>query len=163
MISFLHRYLPFITLFLVTIVSTSDYSIYGKSLGELITLQFIIIFAFRLANADANFGKGSLLFFVSIINDALQGLQFGTSALLYFTIFSVATYQAGIKLRSLFLAEWVSFIFAVTCCYIILFFIESLFYDNPFPFTLYGINFACTVVAYPIFWLIIQKIIYRNA
>ena len=72
MISFLHRYLPFITLFLVTIVSTSDYSIYGKSLGELITLQFIIIFAFRLANADANFGKGSLLFFVSIINDALQ-------------------------------------------------------------------------------------------
>ena len=91
MISFLHRYLPFITLFLVTIVSTSDYSIYGKTLGELITLQFILIFAFRLANADANFGKGSLLFFVSIINDALQGLQFGTSALLYFTIFSVAT------------------------------------------------------------------------
>ena len=65
MISFLHRYLPFITLFLVTIVSTSDYSIYGKSLGELITLQFIIIFAFRLANADANFGKDLYYFLLA--------------------------------------------------------------------------------------------------
>ena len=122
-----------------------------------------VIFAFKLANPNANFGKGVLLFIVSIINDALQGLTLGTSGLLYFTIFAVATFQAGIKLRNLFLSEWVAFIFAVTCCYIILYLIETIFYETAFPFTLYGLNFAFTVLAYPVCWVLIHKIFYRNA
>ena len=128
MTNILYRYFPFITLLVVTIMGSTNISLYGKTLGELVTLQFIVIFAFKLANPNANFGKGVLLFIVSIINDALQGLTLGTSGLLYFTIFAVATFQAGIKLRNLFLSEWVAFIFAVTCCYIILYLIETIFY-----------------------------------
>lgn len=163
MTNILYRYFPFITLLVVTIMGSTDISLYGKTLGELVTLQFIVIFAFKLANPNANFGKGVLLFIVSIINDALQGLTLGTSGLLYFTIFAVATFQAGIKLRNLFLSEWVAFIFAVTCCYIILYLIETIFYETAFPFTLYGLNFAFTVLAYPVCWVLIHKIFYRNA
>ena len=79
MTNFLFRYFPFITLLVVTIMGSTSISLYGKTLGELVTLQFIVIFAFRLANPNANFGKGVLLFIVSIINDALQGCLLYTS------------------------------------------------------------------------------------
>ena len=141
----------------VTIMGSTNMSLYGKTLGELVTLQFIVIFAFKLANPNANFER-SLLFIVSIINDALQGLTLNIW-IAYFTP-AVATFQAGIKLRNLFLSEWVAFIFAVTCCYIILYLIETIFYETTFIYTL-RIKF-CTVLAYPVFWVLIHKIFYRS-
>ena len=61
MTNILYRYFPFITLLGVTIMGSTNMSLYGKTLGELVTLQFIVIFAFKLANPNANFGKGVLL------------------------------------------------------------------------------------------------------
>ena len=109
MISFVNRYIATIVLLLSVLISSFEISILGKPISNYANIQLILIYVFKISNPGLNFGKGVFLFLISIINDVLNGLWFGTSGILYFIVFAVAAFQASIKLRSFFISEWFSF------------------------------------------------------
>jgi len=99
---------------------------------------------------------------MSIFNDVLNGLLFGTSAILYLVIHSFASFQASIKLRSIFISEWIAFSLSLLVAYIFLFGLDYLA-NLKFSFSLIGINFILTILVYPVAWIIIGKLFYKNA
>ena len=99
MISFINRYIATIVLLLSILISSFEINILGKPISNYANIQLILIYVFKISNPSLNFGKGVFLFLISIINDVLNGLWFGTSGILYFIVFAVAAFQASIKFK----------------------------------------------------------------
>ena len=127
MTGFINRYIATIVLFLSVLLSSVEITIVGKPISNYVNIQLILIYVFKISYPGLNFGKGIFLFLISIINDVLNGLWFGTSGILYFIVFGVAAFQASIKLRSLFISEWISFGFSLIFAYAIFFGLEILY------------------------------------
>jgi len=162
MISFVNRYIATIILLLSDLISSFEISILGKPISNYANLQLILIYVFKISNPGLNFGKGVFLFLISIINDVFNGLWFGTSGILYFIVFAVATFQASIKLRSLFLSEWFSFGVSLIFAYTVFFGLEIL-HNHHLQLSQISINLLLTLMIYPIFWFIISKLVSQNA
>ena len=162
MLSFIKRYIASIVLFISILINSVEINVFGKQVLHYFNIQLILIYAFKISNPSLNFAKGTLLFVLSIINDVLIGHYFGTSGLLFFIVFAVAAYQASIKLRSLFVSEWISFSIAIFLAYFIFFGIEY-FHGNKIIVSQILINLVLTIFVYPLFWLFISKLLSTNA
>ena len=121
MMRFIYKYIASVVLLITVLIGSINLEIMGKQISYYINLQLILIYLFKISNPNLNFGKGIYLFLISIINDSLNGLFFGTSAILYFIVFGVAAFQSSIKLRSIFLSEWISFGVSLILAYSVFF------------------------------------------
>ena len=161
MISFFYRYIASLILLITVLVGSLNVEILGKQVSYYINLQLILIFLFKITNPNLNFGKGFYLFLISIVNDTLNGLFFGTSAILYFIVFAVAAFQSSIKLRSIFLSEWISFGVSLVLAYLVFFGLIKLSGEDVILSSI-SINFVLTLIGYPVFWFLITNIFLKN-
>ena len=162
MINFLYRYIASLVLLITVLIGSLNFEIMGKQVSYYINLQLILIYLFKISNPNLNFGKGFYLFLISIVNDSLNGLFFGTSAILYFIVFSVAAFQSSIKLRSIFLSEWISFGVSLILAYSVFFGLIKLSGEDIILSSI-SINFVLTLAGYPVFWFLIVNIFLKNA
>ena len=158
MISFFYRYIASLILLITVLVGSLNVEILGKQVSYYINLQLILIFLFKITNPNLNFGKGFYLFLISIVNDTLNGLFFGTSAILYFIVFGVAAFQSSIKLRSIFLSEWISFGVSLILAYSVFFGLIKLSGEDIILSSI-SVNFILTLIGYPVFWFSIVNIL----
>ena len=161
MISFFYRYIASLILLITVLVGSLNVEILGKQISYYINLQLILIFLFKITNPNLNFGKGFYLFLISIVNDTLNGLFFGTSAILYFIVFAVAAFQSSIKLRSIFLSEWISFGVSLVLAYLVFFGLIKLSGEDIILSSI-SVNFILTLIGYPVFWFLITNIFLKN-
>ena len=145
-------------LLLISIIfSSPKIFIYNADILTYINIQFILIFALRISSPQTNFNNLWFLFLASLINDVLTGLTLGTSGLIFLTIHAVASFQASIKLRNIFLSEWFAFGIAMIIAYLILGIID-LIIGFDLSYSKFLLNFLFTILAYPIFWYPITKL-----
>tara|TARA_B100000989_G_scaffold183407_1_gene138008 strand:+ start:1513 stop:2007 length:495 start_codon:yes stop_codon:yes gene_type:complete len=162
MFTFFKKYIASIFLLVSVIAGSVNIDILNKSISYYFNLQLILIYLFKISNPSLNFGKGVYLFLISIINDSLNGLFFGTSAILYFIVFAVAAFQSTIKLRSIFISEWFSFGLSLILAYLAYYALIS-FSGKDLIFLNIFINFSFTLIGYPLLWFIIPKSYLNNA
>ena len=174
MIGFFNRYVATIVLLLSVLISSFEINILGKPISNYTNIQLVLIYIFKISNPGLNFGKGVFLFLISIINDVLNELWFGTSGILYFIVFAVAAFQASIKLRSFFISEWISFGVSLIIAYCVFFGLEFLHHETVYKNVQTNhsymseivpllTNFIITLLVYPIFWFTISKLVSQNA
>ena len=161
MINFIYKYIASIILLITVLIGSLNLEIFGKQISYYINLQLILIYIFKISNPNLNFGKGFYLFLISIVNDSLNGLFFGTSAILYFIVFSVAAFQSSIKLRSIFLSEWISFGISLILAYSVFFGLIKLSGEDVIISSIIT-NFVLTLIGYPFFWFLIVNIFLKN-
>ena len=161
MMRFIFKYIASIVLLITVLIGSLNVEILGKQLSYYINLQLILIYLFKITNPNLNFGKGIYLFLISIINDSLNGLFFGTSAILYFIVFAVAAFQSSIKLRSIFLSEWISFGVSLILAYSVFFGLIKLSGEDIILSSI-SVNFILTLIGYPVFWFLITNIFLKN-
>ena len=162
MFNFIKKYIASLVLLITILLGSINIDVLGKPVSYYFNLQLILIYVFKISNPNLNFGKGIFLFLISIVNDSLNGLFFGTSAILYFIIFAVAVFQSSIKLRSIFIAEWISFSVALIIAYVIFFGLINLSGENVLIINI-GLNFLITLICYPLIWFIISFLFMQNA
>ena len=160
MISFIVKYIATIILLISVLLGSFDVGFLEKPISNYINIQLILIFAFKISNPNLNFGRGIYLFFISIVNDSLNGLVFGTSAILYFIVFAVAAFQSSIKLRSIFISEWIAFTVSLLIAYIVFFGLINLSGENIVVFNIF-MNFAFTIIGYPILYFTIARTLFK--
>jgi hypothetical protein len=158
MMRFIYKYIASVVLLITVLIGSVNIEILGKQISYYINLQLILIYLFKISNPNLNFGKGIYLFFISIINDSLNGLFFGTSAILYFIVFAVAAFQSSIKLRSIFLSEWISFGVSLILAYSVFFGLIKLSGEDIILSSI-SVNFIITLIGYPVFWFSIVNIL----
>jgi hypothetical protein len=161
MMRFIYKYIASIILLITVLIGSVNVEILGKQLSYYINLQLILIYLFKITNPNLNFGKGVYLFLISIINDSLNGLFFGTSAILYFIVFAVAAFQSSIKLRSIFLSEWISFGVSLILAYSVFFGLIKLSGEDIILSSI-SVNFILTLIGYPVFWFLIANMLIKN-
>ena len=162
MFNFIKKYIASLVLLITILLGSINIDVLGKPVSYYFNLQLILIYVFKISNPNLNFGKGIFLFLISIVNDSLNGLFFGTSAILYFIVFAVAAFQSSIKLRSIFIAEWISFGIALIIAYVIFFGLINLSGENILIINI-GLNFLITLICYPLIWFIISFLFVQNA
>ncbi len=158
---FKRKILPIILLLSVIIVSSQKISFINNTLSYYVNLQLVLIFLFVISDENINFNRGLSLFILAIVNDSLNGLFFGSSVIIFFIIYGLANYQKNIKVRTIFLSEWIMFSVSLTISYVVFILIQYLSNNNIFYKTLL-INYVFTVLIYPMFWIIFHKLIYKN-
>ena len=158
MMRFIYKYIASVVLLITVLIGSINLEIMGKQISYYINLQLILIYLFKISNPTLNFGKGIYLFLISIINDSLNGLFFGTSAILYFIVFAVAEFQSSIKLRSIFLSEWISFGVSLILAYSVFFGLIKLSGEDIILSSI-SVNFILTLIGYPVFWFSIVNIL----
>ena len=161
MMHFIYKYIASVVLLITVLIGSVNIEILGKQISYYINLQLILIYLFKISNPNLNFGKGIYLFLISIINDSLNGLFFGTSAILYFIVFAVAAFQSSIKLRSIFLSEWISFGVSLILAYSVFFGLIKLSGEDIILSSI-SVNFIITLIGYPVFWFFIVNIFLKN-
>jgi len=161
MMRFIYKYIASVVLLITVLIGSVNIEILGKQISYYINLQLILIYLFKISNPNLNFGKGIYLFLISIINDSLNGLFFGTSAILYFIVFAVAAFQSSIKLRSIFLSEWISFGVSLILAYSVFFGLIKLSGEDIILSSI-SVNFIITLIGYPVFWFFIVNIFLKN-
>ena len=162
MFNFIKKYIASLVLLITVLLGSINIEVLGKPVSYYFNLQLILIYIFKISNPNLNFGKGIFLFLISIVNDSLNGLFFGTSAILYFIVFAVAAFQSSIKLRSIFIAEWISFGVALIIAYVIFFGLINLSGENVLIINI-GLNFLITLICYPLIWFIVSFLFMQNA
>ena len=162
MFNFIKKYIASLVLLITILLGSINIDVLGKPVSYYFNLQLILIYVFKISNPNLNFGKGIFLFLISIVNDSLNGLFFGTTAILYFIVFAVAAFQSSIKLRSIFIAEWLSFGVALIIAYVIFFGLINLSGENVLIINI-GLNFLITLICYPLIWFIISFLFVQNA
>ncbi len=162
MFNFIKNYIASLVLLITVLLGSINIEVLDKPVSYYFNLQLILIYIFKISNPNLNFGKGIFLFLISIVNDSLNGLFFGTTAILYFIVFAVAAFQSSIKLRSIFIAEWISFGVALIIAYVIFFGLINLSGENVLIINI-GLNFLITLICYPLIWFIIVILFMKNA
>lgn len=162
MFNFIKKYIASLVLLITVLLGSINIEVLDKPVSYYFNLQLILIYIFKISNPNLNFGKGIFLFLISIVNDSLNGLFFGTTAILYFIVFAVAAFQSSIKLRSIFIAEWISFGVALIIAYVIFFGLINLSGENVLIINI-GLNFLITLICYPLIWFIVSFLFMQNA
>ena len=146
-------------LLLSVVLSTPQFVIFDENVISLINIQLVLIFVLRICSPSTNFKNLWFLSIVSLVNDSLSGLTFGTTGILYLIILSVASFQASIKLRSIFLSEWIAFIIALVLAYVSLILIDLMTGAN-FSVSEILLNYIFTIIVYPFIWYPLSRVIY---
>lgn len=146
-------------LLLSVILSTPQFIIFDENVISFINIQLVLIFVLRICSPSTNFKNLWFLSILSLVNDSLSGLTFGTTGILYLIILSVASFQASIKLRSIFLSEWIAFIIALVLAYVSLILIDLMTGVN-FSVSEILLNYIFTIIVYPFIWYPLSRVIY---
>ena len=95
------------------------------------------------------------MFILGLITDSISGIPFGTSSLAYMTIYKIAVFQETIKLRTVFLSEWVALGSALFIAYSIVL-ITLYLSDASFDILIHAYNFLGSFALYPFIWFILK-------
>lgn len=95
------------------------------------------------------------MFVIGLISDSISGIPFGTSSLAYMAIYRIAVFQETIKLRSVFLSEWVALGSALFIAYAIV--LITLFLSSKsFDVLIHTKNFLGSFALYPFIWFVFK-------
>ena len=95
------------------------------------------------------------MFVIGLISDSISGIPFGTSSLAYMVIYKMAVFQETIKLRTVFLSEWVALASALFIAYSIV--LIALYLSGAsFDVLIHTYNFIGSFALYPFIWFILK-------
>jgi cell shape-determining protein MreD len=95
------------------------------------------------------------MFAIGLISDSISGIPFGTSSLAYMAIYKIAVFQETIKLRTVFLSEWVALGSALFIAYSIV--LITLYLSGAsFHILIHTYNFLGSFALYPFIWFALK-------
>jgi len=98
------------------------------------------------------------MFIIGLISDSISGIPFGTSSLAYIAIYKIAVFQETIKLRTVFLSEWVALGSALFIAYSIV--LITLYLSGAsFNVLIHIYNFIGSFFLYPFIWIILKLLL----
>jgi len=144
-----------IALVLLSILSTTIVAQFSLDLNlyKFFNTTYLLIYFFTF-NTYKYFSFFSM-FVMGLISDSISGIPFGTSSLAYMTIYKIAFFQETIKLRTVFLSEWIALGTALFIAYTIV--LITLYLSGAsFDLVIHMYNFIGSFVLYPFIWFILK-------
>lgn len=144
-----------ITLVLLSILSSTILAQFSLSLNlyKFSNITYVLIYFFTFHNYK--YFSFTSMFAIGLISDSISGIPFGTSSLAYMAIYRIAVFQETIKLRSVFLSEWVALGSALFIAYAIV--LITLFLSSKsFDVLIHTKNFLGSFALYPFIWFVFK-------
>ena len=122
-------------------------------INHFFNLQYLLIYFFSFNRFK--YLTLSTLFVLGLVNDSLVGISLGISSVAYMLIYKIALYQHNIKLRSIFISEWLACGLSIAATYT---FVLSIFFFQQvnFDYLQYFYNFLGSFITYPLLWVILK-------
>lgn len=147
-----------ITLVLLSILSSTILAQFSLSLNlyKFSNITYVLIYFFTFHNYK--YFSFTTMFVIGLISDSISGIPFGTSSIAYMVIYRIAVFQETIKLRSVFLSEWVALGSALFIAYAIV--LITLFLSSKsFDVLIHTKNFLGSFALYPFIWFAFKILI----
>ncbi len=144
-----------ITLVLLSILSSTILAQFSLSLNlyKFSNITYVLIYFFTFHNYK--YFSFTSMFVIGLISDSISGIPFGTSSIAYMVIYRIAVFQETIKLRTVFLSEWVALGSALFIAYAIV--LITLFLSSKsFDVLIHTKNFLGSFALYPFIWFVFQ-------
>lgn len=144
-----------ITLVLLSILSSTILAQFSLSLNlyKFSNITYVLIYFFTFHNYK--YFSFTSMFAIGLISDSISGIPFGTSSLAYMAIYRIAVFQETIKLRTVFLSEWVALGSALFIAYAIV--LITLFLSSKsFDVLIHTKNFLGSFALYPFIWFVFK-------
>lgn len=144
-----------ITLVLLSILSSTILAQFSLSLNlyKFSNITYVLIYFFTFHNYK--YFSFTTMFVIGLISDSISGIPFGTSSIAYMVIYRIAVFQETIKLRSVFLSEWVALGSALFIAYAIV--LITLFLSSKsFDVLIHTKNFLGSFALYPFIWFVFK-------
>lgn len=144
-----------ITLVLLSILSGTILAQFSLNLNlyKFSNITYLLIYFFTFNNYK--YFSFASMFAIGLISDSISGIPFGTSSLAYMAIYKIAVFQETIKLRTVFLSEWVALGSALFIAYSIVL-ITLYLSDSSFDILIHAYNFLGSFALYPLIWFILK-------
>ena len=149
-----HEFLG-ITLVLLSILSGTILAQFSLNLNlyKFSNITYLLIYFFTFNNYK--YFSFTSMFIIGLISDSISGIPFGTSSLAYMAIYKIAVFQETIKLRTVFLSEWIALGSALFIAYSIV--LITLYLSGAsFDVLIHTYNFIGSFVLYPFIWFILK-------
>ena len=144
-----------ITLVLLSILIITILAQFSLSLNlyKFSNITYVLIYFFTFHNYK--YFSFTTMFVIGLISDSISGIPFGTSSIAYMVIYRIAVFQETIKLRSVFLSEWVALGSALFIAYAIV--LITLFLSSKsFDVLIHTKNFLGSFALYPFIWFVFK-------
>ena len=144
-----------ITLVLLSILSSTILAQFSLSLNlyKFSNITYVLIYFFTFHNYK--YFSFTSMFVIGLISDSISGIPFGTSSIAYMVIYRIAVFQETIKLRTVFLSEWVALGSALFIAYAIV--LITLFLSSKsFDVLIHTKNFLGSFALYPFIWFVFK-------
>lgn len=123
------------------------------NLYKFTNITYLLIYFFTFNNYK--YFSFTSMFIIGLISDSISGIPFGTSSLAYMAIYKIAVFQETIKLRTVFLSEWIALGSALFIAYSIV--LITLYLSGAsFDVLIHTYNFIGSFVLYPFIWFILN-------
>ncbi len=144
-----------ITFVLLSILSGTILAQFSLNLNlyKFSNITYLLIYFFTFNNYK--YFSFTSMFAIGLISDSISGIPFGTSSLAYMAIYKIAVFQETIKLRTVFLSEWVALGSALFIAYSIVL-ITLYLSDASFDILIHAYNFLGSFALYPFIWFILK-------
>ena len=149
-----HEFLG-MALVLLSIWSTTILTQFSLNLNlyKFFNTTYLLIYFFTFNNYK--YFSFTSMFIIGLISDSISGIPFGTSSLAYMAIYKIAVFQETIKLRTVFLSEWIALGSALFIAYSIV--LITLYLSGAsFDVLIHTYNFIGSFVLYPFIWFILK-------
>ena len=149
-----HEFLG-MALVLLSIWSTTILTQFSLNLNlyKFFNTTYLLIYFFTFNNYK--YFSFTSMFAIGLISDSISGIPFGTSSLAYMAIYKIAVFQETIKLRTVFLSEWIALGSALFIAYSIV--LITLYLSGAsFDVLIHTYNFIGSFVLYPFIWFILK-------
>ena len=150
-----HYELLGITLVLLSILSSTILAPFSLNLNlyKFSNITYVLIYFFTFNNYK--YFSFTSMFVIGLISDSISGIPFCTSSLAYMAIYKRAVFQETIRLRTVFLSEWVALGSALFIAYAIV--LITLFLSGAsFDVLIHTYNFIGSFALYPFIWFILK-------
>ena len=144
-----------ITLVLLSILSSNILGQFSLNLNlyKFSNITYVLIYFFTFHNYK--YFSFTSMFVIGLISDSISGIPFGTSSIAYMVIYRIAVFQETIKLRTVFLSEWVALGSALFVAYAIV--LITLFLSSKsFDVLIHTKNFLGSFALYPFIWFVFK-------
>ena len=144
-----------ITLVLLSVLSGTILAQFSLNLNlyKFSNITYLLIYFFTFNNCK--YFSFVSMFAIGLISDSISGIPFGTSSLAYMAIYKIAVFQETIKLRTVFLSEWIALGSALFIAYSIV--LITLYLSGAsFDVLIHTYNFIGSFVLYPFIWFILK-------
>jgi cell shape-determining protein MreD len=144
-----------ITLVLLSILSGTILAQFSLNLNlyKFFNITYLLIYFFTFNNYK--YFSFTSMFIIGLISDSISGIPFGTSSLAFMAIYKIAVFQETIKLRTVFLSEWIALGSALFIAYSIV--LITLYLSGAsFDVLIHTYNFIGSFVLYPFIWFILK-------